>query len=49
MRDVANERTSIATDITITLSDLLNSLHNQSSDLSEISNTLLDQMSKFKL
>ena len=49
MRVVANERTSATTDITITLSDLLKSLHGQSSELSDISNTLLESVSKFKL
>lgn len=49
MKEVANERTSATTDMTITLSDLLKSLHGQSSELSEISNTLLEQMEKFKL
>jgi HAMP domain-containing protein len=49
MKEVANERTAATTEITITLSDLLKSLHGQSSELSEISNTLLEQMDKFKL
>lgn len=49
MREVANERTAATTDMTITLSDLLKSLHGQSSELSDISNTLLGQMGKFKL
>jgi methyl-accepting chemotaxis protein len=49
MRDIANERTSATTDVTLTLSDLLKSLHGQSSELSEISNTLLEYMEKFKL
>jgi methyl-accepting chemotaxis protein len=49
MRKVANDRTSATTDITITLSDLLKSLHKQSSELSETSNKLLEKMSKFKL
>lgn len=49
MKEVAKERTSATTDFTITLSDLLKSLHGQSSELSDISNTLLGKMSKFKL
>lgn len=49
MKKMAKERTSATTDITITLSDLLNSLHGQSSELSDISNTLLEQIGKFKL
>ncbi|MFS0687690.1 HAMP domain-containing protein [Sporosarcina sp. 179-K 8C2 HS] len=49
MRNIANERTAATTDMTITLSDLLKSLHGQSSELSDISNTLLGQMGKFKL
>ncbi|CAH0346424.1 methyl-accepting chemotaxis protein [Bacillus sp. CECT 9360] len=49
MRDLANERTVSTTNITITLSDLLQSLHLQSSELSNISNILLDSMGKFKL
>lgn len=49
MKKMAKERTCATTEITITLSDLLNSLHGQSSELSEISNTLLEQIGKFKL
>ncbi|MDE3841044.1 HAMP domain-containing protein (plasmid) [Bacillus methanolicus] len=49
IRQVANERTAATTDMTITLSDLLHSLHGQSRELSDISNTLLTYMSKFKL
>ncbi|PLR81364.1 HAMP domain-containing protein [Bacillus canaveralius] len=49
MREVANDRTAATTDVTITLSDLLQSLHGQSSELSDISNKLLDYMAKFKL
>ncbi|WML49527.1 hypothetical protein RCG23_05940 [Neobacillus sp. PS3-34] len=49
MREMAQYRTHATTEITITLSDLLKSLHEQSSELSEISNTLLEQMGKFKL
>ena len=49
MREVANERTAVTTDFTITLSDLLQSLHGQSSELSDISNKLLEHIGKFKL
>jgi methyl-accepting chemotaxis protein len=49
MREVANNQTAAATDLTITLADLLEALHGQSSELSDISKTLLDQMGKFKL
>jgi methyl-accepting chemotaxis protein len=49
MRQIVNERTAATTDMTITLSDLLQSLHGQSMELSEISNTLLDYMANFKL
>ncbi|MCM3443390.1 methyl-accepting chemotaxis protein [Metabacillus halosaccharovorans] len=49
MKQLANERTASTTNMTITLSDLLKSLHGQSSELSDISNTLLESMSKFKL
>jgi len=49
MREVAKERTAETTNFTLTLSDLLNSLHGQSSELADISNSLLEQMSKFKL
>lgn len=49
MKQIANERTAATTDMTITLSDLIHSLHGQSSELSEISNALLESMKKFKL
>lgn len=49
IRRVVREGTNNATEITITLSDLLKSLHGQSSELSDISNSLLKQLSKFKL
>jgi hypothetical protein len=49
MRQIGNDYTAATTDMTITLSDLLKSLHGQSSDLSDISNTLLQQISRFKL
>jgi DNA-dependent RNA polymerase auxiliary subunit epsilon len=49
MRDIAKERTSATTDTTITLSDLLKSLYGQSSELSEISSILFEQISQFKL
>jgi methyl-accepting chemotaxis protein len=49
MKQIANERTAATTDMTITLSDLIHSLHGQSRELSEISNALLESMKKFKL
>lgn len=49
MREMANERTAATTKTTITLSDLLKSLHEQSRELSDISNDLLEQISIFKL
>ncbi|MCH1625053.1 methyl-accepting chemotaxis protein [Fredinandcohnia quinoae] len=49
MREVAKERTSATTTITISLSDLLKSLYIQSGEISDTSNTLLDQIGKFKL
>jgi methyl-accepting chemotaxis protein len=49
MRRIVKERTATTTEMTITLSDLLQSLHEQARELSEISSTLLDYMAKFKL
>ncbi|WP_209121569.1 methyl-accepting chemotaxis protein [Alkalihalobacillus sp. BA299] len=49
MRQLTNEQTAATTEMTITLSDLLKSLHDQSSELSDISNTLIEQMNEFKL
>jgi methyl-accepting chemotaxis protein len=49
MRQIVNERTAATTEMTITLSDLVQSLHEQAQELSEISNTLLNYMAKFKL
>jgi HAMP domain-containing protein len=49
MRTLAKERTNNATEITITLSDLFKSLHDQSSELSELSNSLLQHLGKFIL
>ncbi|BDG45738.1 methyl-accepting chemotaxis protein [Parageobacillus sp. KH3-4] len=49
MRKMANEQTAATTEMTIALSDLLQSLHEQARELSEISNLLLDYMAKFKL
>ncbi|MED1489848.1 methyl-accepting chemotaxis protein [Bacillus smithii] len=49
MKQITNERTAATTDMTITLSDLIHSLHGQSRELSEISNALLESMKKFKL
>ncbi|BDH60736.1 hypothetical protein MTP04_08660 [Lysinibacillus sp. PLM2] len=49
VRTIINNTTQSTTDITITLSDLINSLQVQSVELSEISNTLFKNMYKFKL
>jgi methyl-accepting chemotaxis protein len=49
MRQVANDRTAATTNTTITLSDLLQSLHGQSSELSDIAKVLLEHIGKFKL
>lgn len=49
MRERANQYTAATTNITITLSDLLQSLYEQSRELSFISNTMLERMSNFKL
>jgi hypothetical protein len=49
MRKLVEERTNNTTDITITLSDLFKSLHGQSSELSDLSKSLLQQLAKFKL
>ncbi|GGH83194.1 methyl-accepting chemotaxis protein [Pullulanibacillus pueri] len=49
IRKISNDRSSSTTDITLTLSDLLNSLQVQSAELSNISSTLFKNMYKFKL
>jgi hypothetical protein len=49
MRYMADQRVNTTTEMTITLSDLFKSLHGQSSELSELSNSLLRQLEKFKL
>lgn len=49
MRSMADQRVHTTTEMTITLSDLFKSLHGQSSELSELSNSLLNQLAKFKL
>jgi methyl-accepting chemotaxis protein len=49
MKELAKERTAATTDITISLFDVLQSLHLQSSEMSMIANTLLQYMNKFKL
>jgi methyl-accepting chemotaxis protein len=49
IRQIVNERSAATTDTTITLSDLLKSLYDQSSELSDISNAMLEQIGKFKL
>jgi methyl-accepting chemotaxis protein/uncharacterized FlaG/YvyC family protein len=49
MREYARDRASSTTDMTLTLSDLLKSLHNQSKGLADISKNLLQRIQKFKL
>lgn len=48
MRLLAKDRASTTTEMTITLSDLVKSLHGQSKELSGVSNNLLENLSKFK-
>ncbi|SER26580.1 HAMP domain-containing protein [Gracilibacillus ureilyticus] len=49
MREMAKNRTASTTDTTLALADLMKSLHGQSSELSNIANSLLEQMARFKL
>lgn len=49
IRKLSDNRTESTTEITLTLSDLIKSLQDQSVELSDISNTLFDNMYKFKL
>lgn len=49
MREQARNSSETTTDFTIALSDLLSSLHDQSKEMAEISNTLLQNINKFKL
>jgi methyl-accepting chemotaxis protein len=49
LRNLAKERAESTTDMTLTLSDLLKSLHEESSQLSGIANSLQQNLSKFKL
>jgi hypothetical protein len=49
IRQYAGQHTNNTTEITLSLSDVIKSLHGQSSELSDISNNLLRQMAKFKL
>ncbi len=49
MKEMAKSRTASTTDMTITLSDLLQSLHSQSSEMASIASSLMQYMSKFKL
>lgn len=49
VRAISNNRAASATEITITLSDLMKSLQAQSVELSEISGKLFENMYKFKL
>jgi methyl-accepting chemotaxis protein len=49
LRKIAHARTFSTTEMTITLSDLMQSLHRQSEQLTDISETLLKSMERFKL
>ncbi|BCB05714.1 methyl-accepting chemotaxis protein [Bacillus sp. KH172YL63] len=49
LKEIAHERTAATTDTTITLSDLIQSLHGQARELSDISNRLIKYMEKFTL
>ncbi|MEH7524304.1 methyl-accepting chemotaxis protein [Bacillus sp. JJ1503] len=49
MKVVINDQTAATTNTTISLSDLVKSLHIQSSELLDISKILLEQINKFKL
>ncbi|MFL8936264.1 methyl-accepting chemotaxis protein [Rossellomorea oryzaecorticis] len=49
LKQIAKDRTAATTDTTITLSDLVQSLHEQARELSDISRTLLAYIGKFKL
>lgn len=49
MRTIAKNRTAVTTDMTLTLSDLVKSLHEQSTELMGISNELLRHIAKFKV
>lgn len=49
LKHMIRERTVATTDMTITLSELLESLHNQSSEMSKIANALLESMKPFRL
>jgi methyl-accepting chemotaxis protein len=49
IREKASNSSTITTDFTIALSDLLTSLHGQSKEMSDISKTLLRSIKEFKL
>jgi methyl-accepting chemotaxis protein len=49
MRQVVQDRTNTTTEMTLTLSDLLKSLHEQSRELSEIADLLMQRLVHFKL
>ncbi|KGX91887.1 HAMP domain-containing protein [Pontibacillus marinus] len=49
IKQVAKGQTASSTDFTLTLADLLKSLHYESSELSDISNLVLQHMANFKL
>ncbi|KAB8130717.1 hypothetical protein F9U64_13880 [Gracilibacillus oryzae] len=49
IRQMLKEQTATTTDTTVALADLLTSLHGQSSQLTHIADSLLKQISRFKL
>lgn len=49
VRNIELQRAAATTNMTLTLSDLLKALHEQSSELSDIANNVLQNMTKFKL
>jgi methyl-accepting chemotaxis protein len=49
IREMTNRHNSDTAEMTITLADLFKSLHNQSSELSDLSDSLLNHLAHFKL
>lgn len=49
LKRMVKERTTTTTDMTLTLSELLESLHQQSSEMSKIANSLLESIKPFRL
>ncbi|GGE29769.1 hypothetical protein GCM10011391_05380 [Pullulanibacillus camelliae] len=49
IREIADNRTTATTEMTLNLSDLLTSLHEQASELSELSAKLIESMEEFTL